>query len=447
MAALVRRLGTRDAALIVMGGIIGSGIFRNPSVVAKQLHNGPLIVLAWVAGGAFAILGALLFAELASRRPSNGGLYAYVRDAYHPFVAFEYGWTLLLVSQSGGMAAAALIFSAYVAPFAGLDPNSALIGKVVPIGVLAILTAINCMGVRVAASTQNVFMLLKIAAIAGLIGIGLFAPQATAAVAAEQAATSNGFGLFAIFMLALVPVIFSYSGWQTASFMTAELRDPEKSLPRGMIYGVLAVVVLYVAVTLVCLHVLGVNGLSNTGTPASDVMSLVLGPIGQRIMALIVALSTLGFLSNQILVSPRVYFQMARDGVFFKLLARVNPKTLVPVVAIVLQGVAAAVITCWQGYANIVDSVTAIDEIFFGLAAIALIVFRNRDRRDGVDARIGYRMPGYPYTTVLFLIVAWGVVVNLLVSRPQDGAVSVGFLLAGVAAYYLFVWGNRRAAQ
>ena len=130
MAALVRRLGTRDAALIVMGGIVGSGIFRNPSVVAKQLHNGPLIVLAWVAGGAFAILGALLFAELASRRPSSGGLYAYVRDAYHPFVAFEYGWTLLLVSQSGGMAAAALIFSAYIAPFAGLDPNSALIGKI-----------------------------------------------------------------------------------------------------------------------------------------------------------------------------------------------------------------------------------------------------------------------------------------------------------------------------
>ncbi|HVS45225.1 MAG TPA: amino acid permease [Verrucomicrobiae bacterium] len=444
---LLRKLTTRDAALIVMGGIIGSGIFRNPSVVAQRLHTAPLIMLAWIAGGAFAILGALLFAELAARRPRDGGLYAYVRDAYHPVVAFSYGWTLLLVSQSGGMASAAIIFSSYLATIFGWDPNSDLIGRLVPIAVLAILTLINCLGVRAGTSTQNAFMVLKIAAIVGLIVAGLFSPHAVAAAAAERAATANGFGLFAIFMLAIVPVIFSYSGWQTASFMTAELKSPERTLPQGMIWGVLGVVGLYVAVNLVCLHVLGEGGLANTTTPASDIARLLLGPKGQIVMATIVAISTLGFLSNQMLVSPRVYFQMAQDGMFFKQLAWVHPKTFVPVTAIAVQGVVSALIACWKNYGQIVNYVTAIDEIFFGLAAIALIIFRIRDRRDGTDAQVGYRMLGYPYTTILFLVAAWAVVANLFLHSPSDSLIGLGILLIGVPIYYIFRAAHRRALR
>jgi APA family basic amino acid/polyamine antiporter len=441
---LLRKLTTRDAALIVMGGIIGSGIFRNPSEVAARLHTAPLIMLAWIAGGAFAILGALLFAELAARRPRDGGLYAYVRDAYHPVVAFSYGWTLLLVSQSGGMASAAIIFSNYFTGIVGWDPHSDLVARGVPVAVLAILTLVNCLGVRAATSTQNVFMVLKIAAILGLIVAGLFSPHAVAAAAAERAVTANGFGLFAIFMLAIVPVIFSYSGWQTASFMTAELKNPEKTLPQGMVWGVLGVVGLYVAVNLICLHVLGASGLAATQTPASDIARLVLGPSGQVVMATIVAVSVLGFLSNQILVSPRVYYQMAQDGMFFKQLAWVHPKTFVPVTAIAVQGVVAALVASWKDYGAIVNSVTAIDEIFFGLAAIALIVFRLRDRRNGTDAQVGYRMPGYPYTTIVFLIAAWAVVANLLVTKPEDSLLSVGLLLLGVPLYFAFWWWNRR---
>lgn len=439
---LLRKLGTRDAALIVMGGIIGTGIFRNPSVVAQRLHTAPLIMAAWVAGGVFALLGALLFAELAARRPRDGGLYAYVRDAYHPVVAFSYGWTLLLVSQSGGMASAAIALAPYLATILGWNTTSELVARGVPIAVLAILTLVNCLGVRAATSTQNVFMLLKIAAIAGLIVAGLFSPHAVAAAVAERTMLTSGFGLFAIFMLAVVPVIFAYSGWQTASFMTAEMKTPEKTLPQGMIWGVVGVVALYVAVNLICLHVLGQGDLAATATPASDIVRLVLGPKGQVVMATIVTISILGFLSNQILVSPRVYFQMAQDGIFFKQLAWLHPRTFVPVTAIVVQGAVAVLIASWKDYGSIVNYVTAIDEIFFGLAAIALFIFRARDRRDGTDAQVGYRMPGYPYTTILFLLGAWGVVLNLFVQSPGDSLRGFGILLVGVPIYFIF-WGRK----
>jgi APA family basic amino acid/polyamine antiporter len=382
---------------------------------------------------------------LAARRPRDGGLYAYVRDAYHPVVAFSYGWTLLLVSQSGGMASAAIIFSSYFSGIVGWDPSSDLVARGLPVAVLAILTLVNCLGVRAATSTQNVFMVLKIAALAGLIVAGLFSPHAIAAAAAERAVTANGFGLFAIFMLGVVPVIFSYSGWQTASFMTAELENPEKTLPQGVVWGVLGVVALYVAVNFVCLHVLGEAGLAATKTPASDIARLVLGPGGQVVMATIVAVSVLGFLSNQILVSPRVYYQMAQDGMFFKQLAWLHPRTFVPVTAIAVQGAVAALVALWKGYAEIINSVTAIDEIFFGLAAIALFIFRLRDRRDGTDAGVGYRMPGYPYTTIIFLVAAWGVVLNLLITKPKDSSLSVGLLIVGVPLYFVFWWWNSRS--
>ncbi|MHB8304976.1 MAG: amino acid permease, partial [Vulcanimicrobiaceae bacterium] len=179
MATLLRRLGTFDAALIVMGGIVGSGIFMNPSVVARRVHEPALVMAVWIAGGAIALLGAFVFAELAARRPADGGLYAYMRDAFHPAVAFAYGWTLLLVSQSGGMAAAAVTFSIYFTPLTGLHAAA----PVLAIALLSVLTLINCLGVRQGSNVQNAFMVLKVAAIGGLIAVGLFAhPSATAAI-------------------------------------------------------------------------------------------------------------------------------------------------------------------------------------------------------------------------------------------------------------------------
>jgi APA family basic amino acid/polyamine antiporter len=431
---LLRRLGTRDAALIVMGGIVGSGIFMNPSVVARFVPSAPLIMLVWIAGGAIALLGGGIFAELAARRPTDGGLYAYMRDAFHPALAFMYGWTLLLVSQSGGMAAAAVTFANYFTPLTGWQ-TSALVIKVISVMAIGLFTAINALGVRTGTTTQNVFMAVKILAIGGFVVVGLFAPHAAASSAPQTALAGSA---IAAMGLALVPVLFAYSGWQTSSFMSAELKDPQHTLPRGMLVGVVGVVALYLAVNAVCLYALGVRGLAATNTPASAIAQMAFGPIGLRVMAIVIALSTLGFLSNQILTSPRVYFQMAADGSFFKQLAWVNRRTRAPVIAIVLQGVIAMVISISGKYDQILNYVTCVDYVFFGLSAIALVVFRNRDAADPSAPRPIFRMPGHPYTTLLFLIIAWSVVGDVLVRSPAATGIGLGILLSGLPIYWLF---------
>jgi basic amino acid/polyamine antiporter, APA family len=426
---LLRRLGSRDAALIVMGGIIGSGIFMNPSVVARHMHGALGVMLVWCAGGLVVLLGGGIFAELAARRPHDGGLYAYMSDAFHPALAFMYGWTLLLVSQSGGAAAAAVTFARYFAPLTGWHTSAGVVAA----GAIVFFTAINALGVRAGASTQNAFMVLKILAIGGFIAVGLVAPHA-ATVANPPDAMSGG--VIAAIGLALVPVLFAYSGWQTSSFLTAELKEPHVTLPRGLIAGVVTVIVLYLAVNAVCLRTLGVAGLAATNTPASDIARLAFGPVGLRLMAVVIALSTLGFLSNQILTSPRVYFQMAADGTFFKQLAWVNPRTHAPVVAIVAQGLAALIIS-FLPYERILNYVTCIDYTFFGLSALALVVFRNRDARDPSAPKPAFRMPGHPVTTLLFLAVAWGVVGDVMLTSPET-TIGFGILLSGLPIYWLF---------
>ncbi len=421
-----------------MGGIIGSGIFMNPSVVARHVHSVPLVMLVWIAGGAIALLGAGIFAELAARRPQDAGLYAYVRDAFHPALAFIFGWTLLLVSQSGGMAAAAVTFAAYFEPLTGWREPPAIVG----ILAIAFFTAINAVGVRTGATTQNAFMVLKILAIVAFAAFGLFSghPAGAGLALAPPGGAIGAVGL------AMVPVLFAYSGWQTSSFMTAELKDPAKMLPRGLIAGVLAVVILYVAVNAACLRVLGIAGLAATNTPASQIAQIAFGQVGLRVMATVIALSTLGFLSNQILTSPRVYFQMAADGTFFKQLAWVNPRTHAPVIAIVLQGLIAIVIALSGRYDQILNYVTCNDYIFFGLAAIALIVFRNRDARDPQAVRPFFRMPGHPVTTLVFLAAAWYIVGDTILNSPHDALVGVGILLSGLPVYWLFTWRRRVTA-
>jgi APA family basic amino acid/polyamine antiporter len=436
---LLRRLGTRDAVLIVMGGIIGSGIFMNPSVVARHVGSGLLVMLVWIAGGAIALLGAGIFAELAARRPHDGGLYAYLRDAFHPALAFIFGWCLLLVSQSGGMAAAAVTFAAYFEPLTGWQTSTAVVG----VAAIALFTAINALGVRTGTSTQNAFMVVKILAIVAFAAIGLTNVHAPA-VATHLPQTGAVFGALG---LAMVPVLFAYSGWQTSSFMTAELKEPAKTLSRGMLVGVVTVVLLYLAVNAACLRVLGIQGLAATNTPASDIARLAFGQTGLRVMATVIALSTLGFLSNQILTSPRVYFQMAADGSFFKPLAWVNARTHAPVIAILLQGLIAIVITLSGRYDQILNYVTCNDYIFFGLAAIALIVFRNRDARDPQAPRPFFRMPGHPVTTVIFLAAAWLIVGDTIWNSPYDTLIGVGILLSGLPVYWLFTWRKALAAS
>lgn len=446
---LARRLGRFDAAMIVMGGIIGSGIFMTPSVVARQLHTPALMLSAWAAGGLIALTGAFIYAELAARRPLVGGQYAYLREAYHPLAAFLYGWTLLLVVQTGGMAAGAITFARYFLATTGATIPAWMVAALI----LAALTVVNALGVRAGSSVQNGFMVLKIAALLMLIACGLLlAPRAVPGMSGAAAGTHpNGaglgeatlsMGLVTAFGAAMVPVMFSYGGWQTASFVAGEMREPSRDLPRGLMLGVGAVIVLYLAVDFVCIRALGTSALAATATPASGVMNAALGTTGGRLIAAGIALSTLGFLSQSMLTAPRVYYAMAADGLFVRAVASVHPRSRAPVVAIALQGVTAMVIAASGSFEQILSYMIGVDWIFFGLTAGCVFVLRRRDRRAGAA---GARVPGHPITTGLFILMSALIVLSTIVKHPTNSAIGLAILIAGLPAY--FMWRGGRGAR
>ncbi|MDB4950894.1 MAG: amino acid/polyamine/organocation transporter, superfamily [Gemmatimonadetes bacterium] len=449
---LARRLGLFDATMIVMGGIVGSGIFANPHVVARQVHTPALIVGAWLAGGAVALAGAFIYAELAGRRADVGGQYAYLRDAYHPAVAFVYGWALLLVIQTGGMAAVAVTFARYFREVTHAPLGDGALAALC----LAALVAVNCLGVRSGGTVQNVLMVLKIGAVAALVGAGLlFAGHSAGASTAAPAPVS--LSLIASFGAAMTPVMFAFGGWQTASFVAAEMRDPRRDLARGLVIGVLGVIVMYVAVNVVCVLALGADGLARTATPASAVMRLAFGERGATLIALGIAISTLGFLSQGMLTAPRVYFAMADDGVFFRRVAWLHPATRAPVVAIALQGILALAIALTGTYEQILNYVVSVDFVFFGLTAGTIFVFRRRAGRAPTSADPsldpttpvstdagGARIPGHPFTTAAFIAACVLIVAATTYKYPANSAVGLGIMLAGVPVYFL--WRKRRAA-
>lgn len=442
--SFARRLGAFDATMIVMGGIIGAGIFVNPSVVARQVHTPMLVLGAWLIGGAIALIGAFVYAELAVLRPRVGGQYAYLRDAYHPIVAFLYGWTLLLVVQTGGMAGAAIIFGRYFRELTGFAIPEQIIAAVA----LGGLTLINCFGIRAGSNVQSALMLTKLGAIAMLIGVGWIlvgpaAPELATNVPANVIGSDNSWkGLAA----AMVPVLFAYGGWQTASFVSGEMRDPRRDLPRGLFIGVIGVIVVYVLVTYVCLRALGVNGLANTTTPASEVMRQALGSRGAKLIACGIAVSTVGFLSQSILTAPRVYYAMARDGVFFQAVGRLNARTRVPVIAIVLQGVWAAVVSMTGRYEQILNYVVTLDVLFFGLTGASLLIFRARARREGTEEGEGnlVRVPWHPFTTWVFVLACWSLAISTLIRFPQNAG--IGVVILGLGALVYRFWAAPRVA-
>ena len=431
--ALARRIGLFDATMLVMGGIIGAGIFVNPAEVATHVTTPTLIVGVWLIGGLVAIAGAFVYAELAARRPEVGGQYAYLRDAWGPVPAFLYGWSLLLVIQSGGMAAVAITFARY---FLDLTHWPIADGAVAA-GALALLTVINCLGVRAGASVQSALMVLKIGVIGALVLVGLiFAAPAGAGPAPAPAPSGS---TLAAILAAMTPVIFSYGGWQTSSFVAGEMRDPRRDLARGLLLGVGGVVILYASVAFVCVWVLGPAGLAATRTPATAVMSLALGDTGATLIALGITISALGFLSQGMLTSPRVYYAMAEDGLFFRKVAEVSETTRAPVVAILLQGVVALVIALSGTYGAILSYVISVDLIWFAMTGAALLVFRRRDPHSD-----GFRAPLHPWITLFFIASCILLVIGTVWNHPANSAVGFLILAAGVPA--CLYWLRKRKA-
>lgn len=436
-ATYARRIGLFSATMLVVGGIIGSGIFLNPAIVAQRVGTGRLILVTWTLGAAIALLGAFIFAELGARRPEAGGGYVYLRDAFGPLPAFLYGWALLLAIASGAAAAVAVTFASYAAPLLGLGSGHE---RWLAALAIALLSLVNAFGVRPGAWTQNVFTLLKLAAIAVLVFGALFGGRAADAIPCVGAGCTSPLlerGVIVAVGTALVPVLFAYGGWQQTNFVAEEMVNPRRDLPRALVVGVVIVAAVYLAANYTYLRALGPAGLAASRAPAADVMTAFAGETGRRLIAAGIAVSTFGFLNLVILVTPRVYQAMARDGLFFARFAALHPRSRAPVTAIAAQGAWAIVLLLSGSYGQLLDWVTFADWIFFGATAATLFVYRRR------SASPGFAVPAFPWTPLLFIAASLYVVTGAVISNPSNAMRGALLLLAGVPVF-LF-WSRRRA--
>jgi APA family basic amino acid/polyamine antiporter len=415
----------------VVGGIIGSGIFINSSIVAQRLPSAGWVLAAWCAGGVVALLGAFIFAELGQRLPKVGGGYAYLREAFGPLPGFLYGWALLLIMATGAAAAVAMTFASYLQALTGYPIGYA---PAVAATALLLLSALNIAGVRPAAWTLNVLTVLKLAALVILIGAGLFLGHATEPVTAIATPNTQHTPLALAFASALVPILFSYGGWQQTNFIAEEIRDPEVTLPRALLFGVVIVILVYVLANAAYLRTLGHAALALSTAPAAETMASTLGPWGRTFITAGITISTFGFLDLVILVSPRVYQTMAADGLFFASFAKIHPRTGTPVTAIAFQGLWAVALLFTKRYGQLLDYVTFADWIFFGATAATLLVLRKR------PAPPGYRAPAAPVAVALFVGAALYVVVGSIAADPKNALIGAGLLLLGVPVYLFWRW-------
>ena len=313
--------------MVVIGGIIGSGIFINPYIVAQRLDSSVLVLAAWAAGGAIALTGAFAYAELGALFPRAGGQYVYLRQGLHPLAGFLYGWALLALIESGAIAAVAITFATYALRLVGRTDAAP-----VPLAIASIvlLSLINYFGVKPGSRLLNVLVVLKVAALGVLIAAGAFAPASEGWLSAARATTADPLAVSVAFGAALVPILFAYGGWQNANYVAEEIENPTRNLPISLVAGTLTVVAVYVLVNIVYLRALGLEGLASTTTPASTAAHIMFGTAGDTFVTAAIAVSTFGFLNLAILAPTRVYYAMAADRVFLPALARLHPRYRTP---------------------------------------------------------------------------------------------------------------------
>jgi basic amino acid/polyamine antiporter, APA family len=431
-----RALGPFDATMVVIGGIIGSGIFINPYIVAQRLDSSVLVLAAWAAGGAIALAGAYSYAELGALFPRAGGQYVYLRDAYHPLAGFLYGWALLALIESGAIAAVAITFATYALRLIG-RPDVAAVP--VAVGAIVLLSIINYLGVKPGSRVLNVFVVLKIAALGVIIVAGALAPGSSGwwSAARETSASTSASTTALAFGGALIPILFAYGGWQNANYVAEEIEHPRRNLPRSLLAGTVTVVVIYVLVNVIYLRALGLEGLAATMTPASKAVEGMLGAWGDRFVTAAIAISTFGFLDLAILAPTRVYYAMAADGVFLPALAQLHPRYRTPWLAIVVQSTWSCILALTGTYERLLNYVVFADWIFFGLTVGTVLVFRRTVplSQRPPDA---YRTPGYPVIQILFCLIAAAVVFSVVRSDPSSALRGALLLALGIPVFFWF---------
>jgi basic amino acid/polyamine antiporter, APA family len=443
MPPLLRTLRLRDLFLLFIGSVIGSGIFLTPGIILRQLNGSVgFSLLVWIAGGTLSLLGALTYAELAATNPEAGGLYCFIRDGFGRIPAFLYGWCLFLVIASGSVAALARAFTEHLAE---IIPLSALGKTLLSVVMIAVVTAVNVWGTRKSSNLQNWTTLIKVGIIVILSAILLSLGRHAEDLPAAFGTTQHGTTLLSSFGLAMISVLWAYEGWQFGTYSAGEVVNPQKAFPRAFLLGSLVLAGLYIVAVIAYLVALGPAGATASNTIASTSVGVVLGRKAEIIVALTILISTFSAANSVILTAPRVFYAMASDNLFFKKLAEVHPRFQTPAAAIVALGVWSAVLACAGKFAELIGGVIFIGWIFYGLGAAAIFPIRGA----GKNLSIPYRVPGYPWTPLLFVLAAAAIVGNAIFVAIHEPGKSINLYIAialfalGLPAY--FFWRKRAA--
>ena len=429
---LTRSLGMMDLVLLAIGTVIGSGIFLVPSVVLRQTGGQTATAMTvWIVAGILSLLGALTFAELGAMKPEAGGLYAYIRDAFGPLPAFLFGWTSFVVIASGSIATLAVAFGGYASQ---LVPLGRVGVRLVALAVIAVTAAVNVFGTRKGATLQNWTTGAKVVGLVGLStaliihgdhGVGVVLSTTTAT---PPPSLLIGFGA------AMIGVLWAYEGWQYVTYSAGETRDPQRTFPRAITLATAALIGVYILANLGYIAALGPEGAAQSEHVAVDAVRSALGRSFARFVGLLVLVSIFSAANGIMLSSPRMYYAMARDGVFFKSLASVSPRFGTPALAIISTAVWSAVLAATGSFEQLLTYVVFIGWFFYGLGAMSVFVYRRRQP----DLHRPFRVPGYPVTPLLFVASAALLVVNTLVTQPGRAVTGVFAVLLGTPAFYLW---------
>ncbi len=429
-AELPRVLGLWDIIGIIVGGVIGSGIFIVPASVAAGVGSPLLILAVWVAGGLFCFFGALSFAELGATYPHAGGMYIYLREAYGPLVSFLFGWTLFLVIDSGAVATLAVAFSSkYLPHFVDL---TSIEKKLIAVGLIGFLAVINYIGVRWGAVLQNLLTLVKFGAIVGVCGVVFAFARGSTSHFFSPSPQGLSLDLVARFGVALVATLWAYKGWESSTFSSGEIRHPEKNLPAGLFAGTLIIIGIYLLTNLAYLYAFPASEIAKSSRIASDAMNFAVGPVGASIIAFIILFSITGATNQNFLCSPRVYFAMARDGLFFRNISRVHRRFLTPHVSIFALAAWSMVLSLSGTFEQLFTYVIFGQWIFFGLTGAAVMILRRKKP----DLQRPYKTWGYPVTTAIFMLSALFVSVNTLINEFWNSFAGLAIMALGLPAYF-----------
>ena len=426
---LARVLTLLDATMINAGGIIGSGIFMVPATIALLTGSTSLILAVWVFGGLISLFGALSIAELGAAMPRAGGQFVYLNEAYGPVWGYLYGWSCVAVINTASIAAVGVAFSEYLGFF---FPLSTMGIKSVAILSVILLTIINILDVKSGARAQNIFTLLKIGAILGIISLGLVMDGGSAENIQPFYPDRPLPALVGPLGLAMVSVLWTYDGWIFITYVAGEVKNPGRNIPLSLVFCMLIVISIYLLINFVFTYTLGIGAMGTSTLVASDSAFIFLGEKGAALVSIIILISLLGANNGFILTSARINYAMARDKLFFRQAAKVHPKFKSPANALVIQALWASVLTFSGTYNQLITYIIFASWIFYAMSCAAVIILRKKRP----EMKRPYKTPGYPYIPIIFILFAVFLTFNTILEAPRDAAVGAGIILAGLPLYF-----------